>query len=186
MTQENDPIGEAIARLRERAERQGAAETGSDEAGPRLAVDAERHRMRQLEALLFAAAEPLDIETLQARLPAEAEVEKLLAALQADYAERGVRLVEVGGRWRFETAPDLASLLEEVKEEPRRLSDAGLETLAIIAKGDDGRRGPHPFRVFSATRRRSLQSRRTRRHAGAVHRYRSRLTEPRSRQATVE
>ena len=133
MTQENDPIGEAIARLRERAERQGAAETGSDEAGPRLAVDAERHRLRQLEALLFAAAEPLDIETLQARLPAEAEVEKLLAALQADYTERGVRLVEVGGRWRFETAPDLAGLLEEVKEEPRRLSDAGLETLAIIA-----------------------------------------------------
>lgn len=133
MTQENDPIGEAIARLRERAERQGATETGSDEAGPRLAVDAERHRLRQLEALLFAAAEPLDIETLQARLPAEAEVEKLLAALQADYSERGVRLVEVGGRWRFETAPDLAGLLEEVKEEPRRLSDAGLETLAIIA-----------------------------------------------------
>ncbi|WP_420431738.1 SMC-Scp complex subunit ScpB [Hyphobacterium sp.] len=133
MTDKPDPISEAIDKLRARAERQGETETGSDEKGPRLALDAERQRMRRLEALLFAAAEPLDIETLQTRLPAESDVEALLEALQADYAERGVHLTEVGGRWRFETAPDLRGLLEEIREEPRKLSDAGLETLAIIA-----------------------------------------------------
>ncbi|WP_421792151.1 SMC-Scp complex subunit ScpB [Hyphobacterium sp.] len=128
-----DPIHEAIEKLRERADRQGATETGSDAKGPRLAVDAERQRMRRLEALLFAAEEPLDIETLQTRLPVESDVESLLEALQEDYAKRGVQLTEVGGRWRFETAPDLRGLLEEIREEPRKLSDAALETLAIIA-----------------------------------------------------
>ncbi|WP_421786133.1 SMC-Scp complex subunit ScpB [Hyphobacterium sp.] len=133
MTDKPDLISEAIEKLRARAERQGETETGSIEKGPRLALDAERQRLRRLEALLFAAAEPLDIETLQARLPAESDVEALLAALQADYAERGVQLTEAGGRWRFETAPDLRGLLDEIREEPRKLSDAGLETLAIIA-----------------------------------------------------
>jgi segregation and condensation protein B len=133
MTDKPDAITEAIEKLRARAERQGAAETGSDDKGPRLAVDGEKERLRRLEALLFAASEPLDIETLQTRLPAESDVEKLLATLQDQYADRGVQLAEVGGRWRFETAPDLRGLLEEIREEPRKLSDAGLETLAIIA-----------------------------------------------------
>lgn len=133
MTDKPDPINEAIEKLRERASRQGQAETGSHEKGPRLAVNAEQDRLRRMEALLFAAVEPLDIETLQTRLPAESDVEALLAKLQEDYAERGVQLTEVGGRWRFETAPDLRGLLEEIREEPRKLSDAGLETLAIIA-----------------------------------------------------
>jgi segregation and condensation protein B len=131
-----DPIAEAIARLRERAEHQGPAE-GDDEAraalGLHLAVDTERAHPRMLEALLFAASEPLDEETLCARLPAEANIPALLETLQADYAERGVRLAQVGGRWRFETAPDLAGLLEEIREEPRKLSQAALETLSIIA-----------------------------------------------------
>jgi len=133
MSDKIDPINEAIEKLRERAERQGAVDTGSDEKGPRLAVNAEKERLRRMEALLFAATEPLDIETLQTRLPAESDIESLLTTLQVEYADRGVNLSEVGGRWRFETAPDLRSLLEEIREEPRKLSDAGLETLAIIA-----------------------------------------------------
>ena len=134
-----DPIAAAIASLREQADRQGpAAETEADgEAraalGVHLAVNTERAYLRMLEALLFAAAEPLDEETLCARLPAEANIPELLKTLGEDYAERGVRLVEVGGRWRFETAPDLAGILEEIKQEPRKLSQAALETLSIIA-----------------------------------------------------
>jgi len=127
-----DPITEAIEKLRARSDRQGSTETGSDKARPTLAINAERERLRRLEALLFAAAEPLDIETLQTRLPAETDIEALLSTLAGEYDNRGVRLVEVGGRWRFETAPDLAGLLAEIREEPRRLSDAALETLSII------------------------------------------------------
>ena len=130
-----DPIAAAIASLREQASRQGPADEGEARArlGLRLAVDTEGEHLRMLEALLFAAAEPLDEETLCARLPLEANIPALLDRLSEDYAQRGVRLVEVGGRWRFETAPDLASLLEEVREEPRKLSQAALETLSIIA-----------------------------------------------------
>ena len=98
-----------------------------------LAVNTERRNLRILEALLFAAAEPLDEETLIGRLPLEANVQDLLGKLAAEYAERGVQLKEVGGRWRFETAPDLADVLTEVRREPRKLSQAALETLSIIA-----------------------------------------------------
>ncbi|MFW5660929.1 MAG: SMC-Scp complex subunit ScpB, partial [Oceanicaulis sp.] len=85
------------------------------------------------EALLFAASEPLDIGTLRTRLPEDAEVRAVLTALQAKYEGAGVTLVEVGGRWRFQTAPDLAFLLRSEREEPRKLSQAALETLSIIA-----------------------------------------------------
>ncbi|MCW5723914.1 MAG: SMC-Scp complex subunit ScpB [Maricaulaceae bacterium] len=128
-----DAIAAAIESLRARAERQGPAAEAGGGPGVRLAVDAERQRLRMAEALLFAAAEPLDAETLLARLPAGTDLEALLAALKADYEGRGVRLAEVGGRWRFETAPDLQGLLREIREEPRKLSEAALETLAIIA-----------------------------------------------------
>lgn len=131
-----DPISQAIEALKAQAAHQGPVETEEDVAqtlGLRLAVDTERKYMRILEALLFAAAEPLDEETLIGRLPLEANIPSLLKMLQEDYAERGVRLIEVGGRWRFETAPDLAEVLNEVRQEPRKLSQAALETLSIIA-----------------------------------------------------
>ena len=89
--------------------------------------------IRLLEALLFAAVEPIDIETLRERMPEEADISALLARLARDYAGRGVNLVTVAGRWRFQTAPDLAGHLVDVKEAPRKLSRASLETLAIIA-----------------------------------------------------
>lgn len=88
---------------------------------------------RQVEALLFAAAEPLGVTDLARRLPEGADVEAALNALQRQYAGRGVELDCVAGRWRFRTAPDLASLMVEEKEVEKRLSRAALETLAIIA-----------------------------------------------------
>lgn len=88
---------------------------------------------RQVEALLFAAAGPLSLDDLAKRLPGGADVEAAVAALVATYAGRGVELVCVADRWRFQTALDLADLMTEEREEPRRLSKAAQETLAIIA-----------------------------------------------------
>jgi segregation and condensation protein B len=88
---------------------------------------------REVEALLFAAAGPLSEADLARRLPEGADIGGAIAALQARYAGRGVELACVGGRWRFQTAADLAWLMTEEKDEPRRLSRAAQETLAIIA-----------------------------------------------------
>ena len=88
---------------------------------------------RMIEALLFAAADPLSSAELADRLPADADVPAALAILVEDYADRGVQLVRVGDRWRFQTAADLAFLMTREREEPRRLSRAAQETLAIVA-----------------------------------------------------
>ncbi|EJL25493.1 segregation and condensation protein B [Caulobacter sp. AP07] len=88
---------------------------------------------RCIEALLFAAAEPLSVADLAKRLPEGADIEQGLADLAARYAGRGIELVQVAGRWRYQTAADLAFLMTEEREEPRRLSKAAQETLAIIA-----------------------------------------------------
>lgn len=90
---------------------------------------------RALEATLFAAEEPLSAEQLAAHLGGLelAAVRDGLAELAAHYAARGVHLVERGGRWHFETAPDLAHLLRREREQVRRLSRAATEVLAIIA-----------------------------------------------------
>ena len=88
--------------------------------------------VRAVEAVLFAATEPLSPEQVAAHV-GEGNVAAALQALCADYAGRGVQLVERGGGWRFQTAPDLAHLLRRDREELRRLSRAGVETLAIIA-----------------------------------------------------
>lgn len=88
---------------------------------------------RRLEALLFAARAPLSREELSRRLPEGADVSGALTALQQRYAGRGVELDCVAGRYRFRTAEDLGYLMTEEREEPRRLSKAALETLAIIA-----------------------------------------------------
>ncbi len=86
-----------------------------------------------VEALLFAAAGPLSAEELARRLPEGSNVAEALEALQATYAGRGVELACVAGAWRFQTAADLEHLMTEERTEPRRLSKAALETLAIIA-----------------------------------------------------
>jgi segregation and condensation protein B len=92
-----------------------------------------RETERMLEALLFAAAGPLSEADLAARLPEGADIVGGIAALQARYQGRGVELVRVADRWRFQTAADLSFLMTLEREEPRRLSKAAQETLAIIA-----------------------------------------------------
>ncbi len=89
--------------------------------------------VRLLEALLFASKEPLDEKILSARLPAGADLKTALQILQREYAPRGVNLVKVGGKWAFRTASDLAWLLTREAIQPRKLSRAAIETLAIIA-----------------------------------------------------
>jgi segregation and condensation protein B len=88
---------------------------------------------RRIEALLFAAAGPLSAADLARRLPEGADVEAALTALRERYSGRGVELARVAGAWRFQTAEDLAFLMTEERDEPRRLSKAAQETLAIIA-----------------------------------------------------
>jgi segregation and condensation protein B len=88
---------------------------------------------RIVEALLFAAAEPLDAATIQAHLPGGLHAGELLDELVQDYAPRGVRLERRGNRFALRTAPDLAPYLAREQVQSRRLSRAALETLAIIA-----------------------------------------------------
>jgi len=101
--------------------------------GPGPQVDTRPEELRLLEALLFASAEPLDEKTLGARLPAGTDVGDALRRLQVEYAPRGVNLVRVAGKWSFRTANDLSWLLTRESVEPKKLSRAAIETLAIIA-----------------------------------------------------
>jgi segregation and condensation protein B len=87
---------------------------------------------RAVEATLFAAEEPMSVAAISAHLGG-ADVRAVLAGLADHYAPRGVNLVERGGRWHFQTAPELAHLLRREREEVRRLSRAATEVLAIIA-----------------------------------------------------
>ncbi len=91
-----------------------------------------REKLRIVEALLFAASEPLDARTLAAELEPGDDVASLLIALQDEYRGRGVNLVRVAGKWAFRTAEDLGYVLERRRTEERKLSRAALETLAII------------------------------------------------------
>lgn len=88
--------------------------------------------VRAVEATLFAAEAPMTLAQI-GQHAGDGDVARALAQLGRDYAGRGIELVERGGRWHFQTAPDLAHLLRREREEPRRLSRAGVETLAIIA-----------------------------------------------------
>jgi segregation and condensation protein B len=90
-------------------------------------------QLRLLEALLFAAAEPLAEAELALRMGEDADIPALLRTLAETYAERGVNLVALAGGWTFRTAPDLASALKSERNVLRRLSRAAVETLAIIA-----------------------------------------------------
>ena len=89
--------------------------------------------LRLIEALLFAAGEPLDEKTLRERLPEGVDIASAMRRLQAEYAPRGVNLMRIAGKWTFRTANDLAWLLARESVEPKKLSRAANETLAIIA-----------------------------------------------------
>jgi segregation and condensation protein B len=89
--------------------------------------------VRAIEAALFAADGPLSPAELATILGSDADLEPVLERVAGDYAGRGVNLVERGGRWHFQTAPDLAHILRRTREDPRKLSRAAIETMAIIA-----------------------------------------------------
>lgn len=88
---------------------------------------------RAVEAALFAAEAPLAPADLRQHVGEAGDLHAALLALRDDYAGRGVNLVERGGRWHFQTAADLAHILRRERDEPRKLSRAAMETLAIIA-----------------------------------------------------
>ena len=87
---------------------------------------------RAVEAVLFAAPDPLAPEEILLHV-GQGDVAAALVALAGRYTGHGIELVERGGRWHFQTAPDLAHLLRRTREDPRRLSRAATECLAIIA-----------------------------------------------------
>jgi segregation and condensation protein B len=89
--------------------------------------------VRILEALLFAAREPVDEKALSSALPQGTDVAALIAELARQYETRGVNLVKIANKWQFRTAADLAFLLRKQAVEERRLSRAAIETLAIVA-----------------------------------------------------
>ena len=89
--------------------------------------------LRAVEATLFVAEEPLTLAEMRLHVGNSGDLPAALARLADDYAGRGVNLVERGGRWYFQTAPDLAHILRREKDEMRKLSRAAMETLAIIA-----------------------------------------------------
>ena len=88
---------------------------------------------RAVEAVLFASEQPLTIDEIKAHVGADADVRAALETLQDIYAGRGIEIVRRGDKWHFQTAADLAHLLRRDREESRKLSRAGIETLAIIA-----------------------------------------------------
>ena len=89
--------------------------------------------LRIIEAMLFAAAEPLSVAAFGEFLPSGVDVVALLADLAANYENRGVNIVQVAGKFALRTAPDMGSLLRREKIEQKRLTKAALETLSIVA-----------------------------------------------------
>ena len=87
---------------------------------------------REVEAILFAAAEPLDIESIEARISKKTNVLKILEKLQQTYSKRGINLVYISKKWSFRTAQNLSKLMSQQKSVEKKLSQAAIETLAII------------------------------------------------------
>ena len=87
---------------------------------------------RQIEAILFAAEEPLDLETIKSRMTKKADVEKTLASLETQYKNRGFNLISIAGKWSFRTAKNLSKLMNLQKSKEKKLSKAAVETLSII------------------------------------------------------
>ena len=87
---------------------------------------------KEIEAIIFAAAEPLDIETIENKISKKIDVEKVLLKLQNEYKERGINLVCISKKWSFRTSSNLSSLMIQEKTVEKKLSKAAIETLAII------------------------------------------------------
>ena len=87
---------------------------------------------KEIEAIVFAAAEPLKIETIEDKISKKTNIEKILLKLQAEYSTRGINLVCISKKWSFRTSPNLSSLMTQEKTVEKKLSRAAIETLAII------------------------------------------------------
>jgi len=87
---------------------------------------------RQVEAILFAASEPLDIETIEKRVSTNTNIKKILTKIKNNYKNRGINLVCIKNKWSFRTAEDLSKLMSLQKSTQKKLSRATIETLAII------------------------------------------------------
>ena len=87
---------------------------------------------REVEALVFAAAEPLDIDTIESKISKKIDVLKSLEKLQKEYSSRGINLVCISKRWSFRTSENLSNLMSQEKTVEKKLSRAAVETLAII------------------------------------------------------
>jgi len=87
---------------------------------------------KKIEAVIFAAAEPLDVDTIESKISKKANVVKLLEKLQHEYSSRGINLVCIKDKWSFRTSPKLSNLMTQEKTVEKKLSRAAIETLAII------------------------------------------------------
>ena len=87
---------------------------------------------REVEAIVFAAAEPLDVDTIESKIDKKINVVKILKKIQSTYATRGINLVCISNKWSFRTAKNLSNLMSKEKSVGKKLSKAAIETLAII------------------------------------------------------
>ena len=87
---------------------------------------------REIEAILFAASEPLDIDTIESKISKKINALKALEKLQATYSTRGINLICISNKWSFRTAENLSKLMSQQKNIEKKLSKAAIETLAII------------------------------------------------------
>ena len=87
---------------------------------------------RQVEAILFAASEPLDIETIERRIQTQSNIKKILENIKEIYQNRGINLICIKNKWSFRTADDLSKLMSLQKSSQKKLSKATIETLSII------------------------------------------------------
>ena len=87
---------------------------------------------KEIEAIIFAAAEPLDIDTIESKLSKKTNIQKSLEKLQLEYSNRGINLVCISKKWSFRTSPKLSNLMSQEKTVEKKLSRAAVETLAII------------------------------------------------------
>ena len=87
---------------------------------------------REVEAILFAASEPLDVETIESKITKKININKILEKIQNTYSNRGINLVCISNRWSFRTAENLSGLMSQQKSVEKKLSRAAIETLSII------------------------------------------------------
>ena len=90
-------------------------------------------QIRAVEALLFAASDPLDEKTIKDMLPVDTNIEEIMNSLLSLYKNRGIELKKVNNKWMFKTAPDLSFIMQKEAKIQKKLSKAALETLSIIA-----------------------------------------------------